>query len=135
VLADLITDRRGDHTDQHVAQILGVYSSTVSRWRRGAGWPEPENYPVLSHWLGLTIEELADMVAIERDEAGVKQLDVRREVRAEMAALLQPIDTRLKTLLNELADLRKDVDGLKSGPWHVGDRDRRSPRRAGAAKP
>lgn len=46
------------HTQERLAEVLGVYSSTVGRWERGVQVPQPWQRPALAKALGVTLEHL-----------------------------------------------------------------------------
>lgn len=108
-LAELITNQRGSRTDEDVAGELGVSQTTVSRWRRGVRWPEPENYEPLAWWLGVSFDDVAAMVDAERDAAGLKR-SIGRAERLELERLIARMGATIATMREEsrLRDIRTE---------------------------
>lgn len=52
-------------TQQSLAERLGLERSTVGRWERGTGTPQPWNQPYLAKALGLSRDALADLLRVE----------------------------------------------------------------------
>jgi hypothetical protein len=52
-------------TQQSLAEHLGLERSTVGRWERGTGTPQPWNQPYLAEALGLSRDALADLLGVE----------------------------------------------------------------------
>lgn len=50
--------RRDGHTQEAMAEALGVTSQAVSRWESGGSYPDMEMIPSIANYFGVTIDEL-----------------------------------------------------------------------------
>ena len=60
-----LAERRGvmGHSQEKLAEIVGVELSTVGRWERGETSPQPWCRPALADALAVSLEELDGMLA------------------------------------------------------------------------
>ncbi len=49
---------RNGHTQEAIAEVLGVTSQAVSRWESGSSYPDMEMIPSIANYFGITIDEL-----------------------------------------------------------------------------
>jgi DNA-binding XRE family transcriptional regulator len=74
-------------TQESLAEHLGLERSTVGRWERGTGTPQPWNQPDLARVLGLSHDALADILGVDPvlspPDGRVAVLDVAHDLVAE----------------------------------------------------
>jgi DNA-binding XRE family transcriptional regulator len=64
------------YTQERLAEVLGVYPSTVGRWERGVQVPQPWQRPDLAKALGVTLERLDVLLpAAQRPGGGCEPPD------------------------------------------------------------
>ena len=72
--------KKNDITQEALADRLGVTYQSVSRWEKGATYPDLELLPSISEILGITVDELIGMPAIEKEKKAKETFDeLRRE--------------------------------------------------------
>ena len=72
--------KKNDITQEALADRLGVTYQSVSRWEKGATYPDLELLPAISEILGITVDELIGMPAIEKEKKAKETFDeLRRE--------------------------------------------------------
>lgn len=62
--------KKNDLTQEALADRLGVTYLSVSRWEKGATYPDLELLPAISEILGISVDELLGMPSIEKKEEG-----------------------------------------------------------------
>lgn len=97
-------------TQDHLAEVLGVSSQSVSRWELGICYPDLELLPVIANYFNITLDDLVGMnkirseemrisifteaLNLEREEQWGKAIDVLRN-----ALRIFPMDDELETEL------------------------------------
>ena len=72
--------KKNDLTQEALADRLGVTYQSVSRWEKGATYPDIELIPAISAILGITVDELLGMPSIEKEKKAKEAFDeLRRE--------------------------------------------------------
>ncbi|MBO5403009.1 MAG: helix-turn-helix transcriptional regulator [Clostridia bacterium] len=66
ILKDL--RRKNDITKEELADILGVTSQSVSRWEKGACYPDMELLPAIANYFNVTVDDLLGMKEIRSRE-------------------------------------------------------------------
>lgn len=66
ILKDL--RRKKDITQEELADILGVTSQSVSRWEKGACYPDMELLPAIANYFNVTVDDLLGMNEIRSRE-------------------------------------------------------------------
>ena len=56
-------------TQEEVATHLGVSAQSVSKWERGEGYPDIELLPAISHYFGVSIDELLGTSEKEKEQS------------------------------------------------------------------
>ena len=87
ILKDL--RRKKDITQEELADILGVTSQSVSRWEKGACYPDMELLPAIANYFGVTVDDLLGMNEIRSRERlnaiFTEALNLERESKYEDA--------------------------------------------------
>lgn len=87
ILKDL--RRKNDITQEELADILGVTSQSVSRWEKGACYPDMELLPAIANYFGVTVDDLLGMNEIRSRERlnaiFTEALNLERESKYEDA--------------------------------------------------
>lgn len=72
--------KKNDLTQEALADRLGVTYQSVSRWEKGATYPDLELIPAISEILGISVDELLGMPSIEKEKKAKEAFDeLRRE--------------------------------------------------------
>ena len=72
--------KKNDLTQEALADRLGVTYQSVSRWEKGSTYPDLELLPAISEILGISVDELLGMPAIEKEKKAKEAFDeLRRE--------------------------------------------------------
>jgi len=72
--------KKNDLTQEALADRLGVTYQSVSRWEKGATYPDLELLPAISEILGISVDELLGMPSIEKKKKAKEAFDkLRRE--------------------------------------------------------
>lgn len=72
--------KKNDITQEALADRLGVTYQSVSRWEKGTTYPDLELLPAISEILGITVDELIGMPAMEKEKKAKAAFDeLRRE--------------------------------------------------------
>ena len=72
--------KKNDLTQEALADRLCVTYQSVSRWEKGATYPDLELLPAISEILGITVDELIGMPTIEKEKRAKETFDeLRRE--------------------------------------------------------
>ncbi len=72
--------KKNDLTQEALADRLGVTYQSVSRWEKGATYPDLELLPAISEILGISVDELLGMPSIEKEKKAKEAFDeLRRE--------------------------------------------------------
>lgn len=72
--------KKNDLTQEALADRLGVTYQSVSRWEKGATYPDLELLPAISEMLGISVDELLGMPSIEKEKKAKEAFDeLRRE--------------------------------------------------------
>lgn len=72
--------KKNDLTQEALADRLGVTYQSVSRWEKGATYPDLELLPAISEILGISVDELLGMSSIEKEKRAKEVFDeLRRE--------------------------------------------------------
>lgn len=92
-VGQLIRDRARElhQSDEAVARILDVSSSTVTRWRQEKIAPQRNKIPALAAWLGISEDEV---YAALRTEDGPTLSDLAASVQT-VARLVDQLEQRL----------------------------------------
>lgn len=87
ILKDL--RRKNDITQEELADIIGVTSQSVSRWEKGACYPDMELLPAIANYFGVTVDDLLGMNEIRSRERlnaiFTEALNLERESKYEDA--------------------------------------------------
>ncbi len=87
ILKDL--RRKNDITQEELADILGVTSQSVSRWEKGACYPDMELLPAIAYYFNVTVDDLLGMNEIRSRERlnaiFTEALNLERESKYEDA--------------------------------------------------
>lgn len=87
ILKDL--RRKNDITQEELADILGVTSQSVSRWEKGACYPDMELLPAIANYFCVTVDDLLGMNEIRSRERlnaiFTEALNLERESKYEDA--------------------------------------------------
>ena len=87
ILKDL--RRKNDITQEELADILGVTSQSVSRWEKGACYPDMELLPAIANYFNVTVDDLLGMNEIRSRERlnaiFTEALNLERESKYEDA--------------------------------------------------
>lgn len=87
ILKDL--RRKKDITQEELADILGVTSQSVSRWEKGACYPDMELLPAIANYFNVTVDDLLGMNEIRSRERlnaiFTEALNLERESKYEDA--------------------------------------------------
>lgn len=108
-----------------LAEYLFLAQQTVSQWEVGNGAPEITLLPKIATFFGVSIDELFGMTSIERAVDLVAKYSVLRDDRSFQEAMecvnlqLQTIDTSLKNITEDAAELEKDRDSLEAWKMHL----------------
>ena len=72
--------KKNDLTQEALADRLGVTYQSVSRWEKGATYPDLELLPAISEIFGISVDELLGMPTIEKEKRAKETFDeLRRE--------------------------------------------------------
>lgn len=87
ILKDL--RRKNDITQEELADILGVTSQSVSRWEKGACYPDMELLPAIANYFNVTVDDILGMNEIRSRERlnaiFTEALNLERECKYEDA--------------------------------------------------
>lgn len=92
--SDLARKRRNrGHTQETLAQRLGVDVSTVARWERGASTPTPRMREALARELALSLDHLAALLKRSTEDRPATDLPARHDVVTDVPELIKDVWT------------------------------------------
>ncbi len=90
-----LTRKQKNMTQKELADILGVTDKAISKWERGAGYPDISTLKPLAEVLGVTVNELLEGEAAKGSDPEIIQEQLTKEANIE--------DSNSRTLLNALS--------------------------------
>lgn len=116
--------KKNDLTQEALADRLGVTYQSVSRWEKGATYPDLELLPAISEILGISVDELLGMPSIEKEKKAKEAFDeLRRECMKK--------DYDADHIVDVIRDIRRNYMNSEKAwlPWCQGnDRAFRDPK-------
>ncbi len=116
--------KKNDLTQEALADRLGVTYQSVSRWEKGSTYPDLELLPAISEILGISVDELLGMPAIEKEKKAKEAFDeLRRECMKK--------DYDADHIVEVIRDIRRNYMNTDEAwrPWTEGnDRAFRDPK-------
>ena len=78
----LLAERRKTvgHTQEQLAELVGVERSTVVRWEAGEAEPKPWSRPKLAQALAVSVDELHRLLTVPEDDEEQPGQHVERKV-------------------------------------------------------